>query len=44
MREAFMALILIEKGILKTGDECEIEINGSLRKGRIIKTPFYKNT
>ncbi len=41
----FLGLVLIVRGSgLKIGDEIEININGKLKKARLVKTPFYKNT
>lgn len=43
MLNKFVALILIKRGIAKTGDIIEIEIHGKKKKAKIVKTPFYKN-
>ncbi len=41
----FIALALVERGSgLKIGDEVELEIHGKRKRGRLVKTPFYKNT
>lgn len=44
MLNKFVALILIKRGIVKLGDIVEIEIHGKLKKAKIVKTPFYKNS
>ena len=44
MLDAFLALVLVERGALKLGEECGIEVNGRVRRARVIKTPFYKHT
>ncbi len=45
MLNKFLGLVLIKRGIgLKTGDEIEVNINGKLKKAKLVKTPFYKNT
>ncbi len=41
----FLGLVLITRGTgLKIGDEIEVNINGKLKKAKLVKTPFYKNT
>ena len=41
----FLGLVLITRGSgLKIGDEIEVNINGKLKKAKLVKTPFYKNT
>jgi len=44
MLNKFVALILIKRGVVKTGDIIEIEIHGKMKKAKIVKTPFYKNS
>ncbi|RKX89166.1 MAG: glycine cleavage system aminomethyltransferase GcvT [Spirochaetes bacterium] len=45
MLNKFLGLVLVKRGIgLKTGDEIEVAINGKLKKAKLVKTPFYKNT
>ena len=44
MLNAFLALVLVERGVLRQGDEFEIEINGNARRAKVVKTPFYKKT
>ncbi len=41
----FLGLVLIKRGTgLKIGDQIEVNINGKLKKAKLVKTPFYKNT
>ncbi len=45
MLNKFLGLVLVKRGLgLKTGDEIEVAINGKLKKAKLVKTPFYKNT
>ena len=37
----FNALVLVEAGRLELDDEIQIEIHKKLRRGRVVKTPFY---
>ena len=37
----FIAIARLSRGLVKTGDPVEIEINGKLRAGEIVATPFY---
>ncbi len=38
--EAFIALLLLEKGVVKVGDVVEIDVHGKRKKAEIVKTPF----
>ena len=38
----FIALVLIKRGIVKTGSQIDVLINNKLKKAKIIKTPFYR--
>ncbi len=41
----FLGLVLIKRGTgLKIGDEIEVNINGKMKKAKLVKTPFFKNT
>jgi glycine cleavage system T protein (aminomethyltransferase) len=42
--DAFIAILRIPRGLVKTGSLVEIEINGKRRRAQIVQTPFRKKT
>lgn len=41
-RGAFIALALLERGLVKIGDEVDVEIRGKKKRARVVKKPFYR--
>ncbi len=44
MLKKFLALVMIKRGIVKKGDEVEVQVHKKFKKAKIVKTPFYKNS
>ena len=40
----FIALLRLPKGLVKNGEQVEIEINGKRRRAEIVPTPFWKKS
>lgn len=41
--DAFIALALVKRGAVKTGDTVTVHIRGKEKQATVVKTPFYRN-
>ena len=42
VRDSFIALALLNRDAVRTGDSVDVEIRGKRKKAQVVKTPFYK--